>query len=88
LSIIFINNRSNLLWRQIKAKFIVANFTLALFMLNDKKLGEHIKNSNNNKKNKSNNDYNKIKAPYYFQLVEPLFISTFVSLYQIKQVQE
>ena len=67
---------------------IVANVTLALFMLNDKKLGEHIKNSNNNKKNKSNNDYNKIKAPYYFQLVEPLFISTFVSLYQIKQVQE
>ena len=29
---------------------IVANVTLALFMLNDKKLGEHIKNSNNNKK--------------------------------------
>ena len=50
--------------------FIVANFTLALFMLNDKKLGE----THKIKKiimiiiviikiiYKSNNDYNKIKA--------------------------
>ena len=45
--------------------FIFANFTLALFMLNDKKLGEHIKINNIfiiiiiiiiNNKNKSNNN--------------------------------
>jgi hypothetical protein len=31
--------------------FIFANFTLALFMLNNKKLGEHINIYNNNSSN-------------------------------------